>query len=1738
MSRLVSVVRHSRLTIGQASPAVVTTAPTPTLNQTADVAPVRPRGVRTIRRHNRIYFGKPATTQLVSEDFYAALNARMDGAYAAVTTEASARLSGDSAVASSVTSLSSSFTTYQGTANGRLTTLEGTTGTLGTRMTAAEASIVTTNAAITSGDAAVASTVTALNSSFTSYQTTANGRLTTLEGSTGTLNTNLGALTTRVTTAESAITSEATTRATADSANASSISSLSSSFTSYQTTNNSAVSAAATAAARIRVFRQSTTPTAGGIGDVWFNTGNQNKPYAWDGSSWVLVDDQQIAAVATVAGRVRVFRQASAPTAGGVGDVWYNTSDSNRPYVWDGSAWVVSDDTRIAAANAAITSEASTRATADSAMASQISSLTANLTTTQVTLADLNPLEAAVTWNFNGTADGWASANATMATQASSLRLTATTADPIFVSPTISITGSTDFIVMARITRVAGSGWEGSCFYTGGTYGQSYSSYKQIANPGLTAGQSAVLTWDMSALTAGGTDWTTHTITSIRLDFGASSADVFDVDWVSIGHRGPGAYNVAIAAANAAITTEQTARVNGDSANATSITNLTSSFNTYKSTNDAALATTNGNLGTTNSNLGALTTRVTTAESAITSEASTRASADSTNATAISSLTSTFGTFQTTTNNRLISRPNLLPNSTFENGLTGWGTNGGDWRSGSNVWGTWAAVGSAAGSSFTSGTAVLDSTQIAAQAGEWYTASADLACFGNAGSYVYIDIIGTNAGGSTTVDGGQNVINTATDFSTSDSNRSVTAVETQMPAGTTNVRVRIVVQGTGITFAGGRMLKLERGRLPYTPYSVEGSIAATQSRITAAEASITSEASTRASADSANASSISSLNSSFTSYQTSNNAALATTNGNLTTANGRLGSLEGRMSSAETSITNEANTRSAADSAEASTRSSLAASIKTQITNLANGVAQKVFKQSYAPGIDQVCPVGVNRLNQSSFNDGVFNYWKQWNTSQAAGDNTLFGATDMNWTVSGSRTLFIHIPGTPAYDTTFGMYNEGNDASPRYTVTPGRKYEFSCYLAQHRCHDMFISIIWYSEPGGVLTYNGEVSSTPTDTLNGGGNYVGAYERHFVIGTAPAGTTQCYVIIRTYCGSGGSAQADPYLMMLRPYFGLAAMDQTEPSPWVDANTSAIWLDTSDNYKMRVWNGLAWELRDDQRIASNAAAITSEASTRASADSALSSTISTVSAASSAAQSTANTGVANAATAQGTANTALANAAAAQATANTATASITTETTARTSSDIDVLRKASQQRVLYQYYGPGVDEFLPYGFNRIMNADGRLQMTERAPSWNNLGYGDVYANPGSAFGSEYMLQGGYTFAVYCTRSPVAGDLYFDLTFTNSYRIPVTAGSYYEASVYLGVHRCSAYITIAWFNSSGTYLGEVGSFSVTGADGVLANNNYAPGLGNYKRAWQIVQAPTGATFCTVYVRAHVDSTSINYPICFATLPYFGICRSGQSAPSDWSNGPDVLLVHSGDSNRLYRWTGQAWALADDARIAATASQTTSLQTTVNGHTASIASQQTSINGLAALATLTVNGGGAVAGYSIYAGGGSSTFRIQAENFEVIGSGGSGAPPFRVSGGVVYINEARIANGAVSEVTAGMAAGYVDLAVTVEAGAKLVFILSVLGGASQPTLQLYDLTGGAAVATVTPAAYSFNSWTGSGGDTSTWYTQTIYLPTTIQWVLTPGYTGYRAFRLRNNTGNLTSGYSTVVMTILQMKK
>lgn len=108
-----------------------------------------------------------------------------------------------------------------------------------------------------------------------------------------------------------------------------------------------AATAQATADGKIDSFYQPSPPAGASEGDIWFDTDDSNKIYTYRSGSWVATPDSRIAqaidaaagAQATADGKVKTFYQTTAPTASGVGDLWYNkqTMILSR---WNGSAWI------------------------------------------------------------------------------------------------------------------------------------------------------------------------------------------------------------------------------------------------------------------------------------------------------------------------------------------------------------------------------------------------------------------------------------------------------------------------------------------------------------------------------------------------------------------------------------------------------------------------------------------------------------------------------------------------------------------------------------------------------------------------------------------------------------------------------------------------------------------------------------------------------------------------------------------------------------------------------------------------------------------------------------------------------------------------------------------------------------------------------------------------------------------------------------------------------------------------------------------------------------------------------------------------------------------------------------------------------------------------------------------------------------------------------------------------------
>lgn len=96
-----------------------------------------------------------------------------------------------------------------------------------------------------------------------------------------------------------------------------------------------------------RVFRQDTKPYSTLAyklkeNDVWYDTANGNKVYVYKNDEWVSTQDQDII---TALGRAKIFYQAEPPKDEmRKNDLWYDTDDGNHPYIYDGTTWVDAQD--------------------------------------------------------------------------------------------------------------------------------------------------------------------------------------------------------------------------------------------------------------------------------------------------------------------------------------------------------------------------------------------------------------------------------------------------------------------------------------------------------------------------------------------------------------------------------------------------------------------------------------------------------------------------------------------------------------------------------------------------------------------------------------------------------------------------------------------------------------------------------------------------------------------------------------------------------------------------------------------------------------------------------------------------------------------------------------------------------------------------------------------------------------------------------------------------------------------------------------------------------------------------------------------------------------------------------------------------------------------------------------------------------------------------------------------------
>jgi hypothetical protein len=164
-------------------------------------------------------------------------------------------------------------------------------------------------------------------------------------------------------------------------------------------------------------------------------------------------------------------------------------------------------------------------------------------------------------WDFTATDDGWTATNATISgvgPSSTTIVVQQDAANPFIQSPAITLTGGIYTQVVARVRQtISGGGWEGRVYYQTAAHGFNGSYFKAIPDPSLALSDWATLTWDMSALTAGGTDWEDSEIQAIRLDLGDTGAGRWEIDWIIIAKFSTTAISNAISALDVRVTTNE-----------------------------------------------------------------------------------------------------------------------------------------------------------------------------------------------------------------------------------------------------------------------------------------------------------------------------------------------------------------------------------------------------------------------------------------------------------------------------------------------------------------------------------------------------------------------------------------------------------------------------------------------------------------------------------------------------------------------------------------------------------------------------------------------------------------------------------------------------------------------------------------------------------------------------------------------------------------------------------------------------------------------------------------------------------------------------------------------------------------------------------------------------------------------------------------------------------------------------
>lgn len=196
--------------------------------------------------------------------------------------------------------------------------------------------------------------------------------------------------------------------------------------------------------------------------------------------------------------------------------------------------------------------------------------------------ASLQEIPATLIWKFDSTVEGWGANSGTLTAPGNFIKFITSSTNSNITKTGLSFSGTNYDKIIIKLRINAGTparldtGWQ--LFYTTGGHGISssyyalpvrYQSYRPIQGEWFT------LVYDMSILTAGGTDWITNTITGLRFDPGSISGLEVDIDFIAVGRLNPAGSSESAAAASISASQAATSATTADTAASTATTQQT-----------------------------------------------------------------------------------------------------------------------------------------------------------------------------------------------------------------------------------------------------------------------------------------------------------------------------------------------------------------------------------------------------------------------------------------------------------------------------------------------------------------------------------------------------------------------------------------------------------------------------------------------------------------------------------------------------------------------------------------------------------------------------------------------------------------------------------------------------------------------------------------------------------------------------------------------------------------------------------------------------------------------------------------------------------------------------------------------------------------------------------------------------------------------------------------------------------